>query len=49
VGEAAGRLVAKRGHTKLATMAFNNPSGREITGGAKARVGKNGTATGRQK
>jgi len=36
VGEALGRFAAKRGHTRLATMAFNNPSGREITGGAKA-------------
>ena len=36
VGEALGRQIGRRGHTRLATMAFNNPSGREITGGAKA-------------
>jgi branched-chain amino acid transport system substrate-binding protein len=36
VGQALAREVARRGQTRLATMAFNNPSGREITSGAKA-------------
>jgi branched-chain amino acid transport system substrate-binding protein len=36
LGQALAREIAKRGQTRLATMAFNNPSGREITGGAKA-------------
>ncbi|HVO89504.1 MAG TPA: ABC transporter substrate-binding protein [Casimicrobiaceae bacterium] len=35
IGQALAREIAKRGHMRLATMAFNNPSGREITGGAK--------------
>jgi branched-chain amino acid transport system substrate-binding protein len=36
VGQALAPMIAKRGQTRLAMMAFNNPSGREITGGAKA-------------
>jgi branched-chain amino acid transport system substrate-binding protein len=35
VGVALGSMIAKRGHTRLATMSINNPSGREITSGAK--------------
>jgi branched-chain amino acid transport system substrate-binding protein len=35
VGNVMAPMLAKRGHTRLATMAFNNPSGREITGGVK--------------
>ncbi len=35
VGVAQAGMIAKRGHQRLATMSFNNPSGREITGGAK--------------
>jgi branched-chain amino acid transport system substrate-binding protein len=35
VGEAAASMLAKRGLTRLATMSFNNPSGRELTEGAK--------------
>ena len=36
VGNVMAPMLAKRGHTRLATMAFNNPSGREITAGVKA-------------
>jgi branched-chain amino acid transport system substrate-binding protein len=35
VGVSLGAMIAKRGHTRLATMSINNPSGREITAGAK--------------
>jgi branched-chain amino acid transport system substrate-binding protein len=35
LGQVLAPMIAKRGQTRLATMAFNNPSGREITGGAK--------------
>ncbi len=36
VGKVLAPMIAKRGQTRLATMAFNNPSGRETASGAKA-------------
>lgn len=35
VGEAEARMIADLGHQRLATMAFNNPSGRQIAEGVK--------------
>jgi branched-chain amino acid transport system substrate-binding protein len=42
VGQVMAPMIAKRGHTRLATMAFNNPSGREIAAGVKAGWEKSG-------
>lgn len=37
VGRAQASMIADMGYKRLATMAFNNPSGRETVSGAKAR------------
>lgn len=42
VGVSLGTMIAKRGFSRLATMAINNPSGREITAGARTGWEKSG-------
>jgi branched-chain amino acid transport system substrate-binding protein len=42
IGEVHAQLAAKEGFTRVATMAFNNASGRGVTGGAKSAWEKMG-------